>query len=728
MTSLLWRKTRLLGLTEFSTVSTGVLVALVRGSSFVLVKPYCREELFLFVLLKVGPFLSPRRLVPMTLEGLFVHLTHFVRWHCAIVITSFLPLLSVKAFTGTPWGAFTLPRDASLLGKWQTTSLRLRPLLWPTSRVLHKTQVSFSLTLRLLIPVSITLGSSLCSRTLDCPNFSAASYEAFTRTALHTWNLREQNEDNSWWPEAYDKVVLRAAFFLQWLLILSSDGSKSPLHQGTPTIWSSCSLHNVLTLTISPLLHRLSGSWCFALAPAFRSIDCIAGLTLNHGKCCWVQYGNEEHDSLRTWISETCEEFSDMQIVRHAEYVGSAQMGTSIVGRHRVQNHATRPENQCFHHKPGWATVWYQDLRNFGAEFHWLCMCSWQSHTRSREPCPSVYHSRTAQRYHLQPSCCWLCLWTWPWSGGHSFPKPRGPLLGCSVLIYSPQRSRKSQWGTRAQLHSSLCSFSSFWNMSFFFRPWPFTRRTHLMLSVSWTVMTHLMKFRKTKKKKVAIGLLLNKLHKQDFAGPLACRASKALGPTSRLSCCWHFAPYENCFACISAWVARWLPSNPLWWTVYCTEISRCRERSHMPCWMPKWTWLSLSLQWVSQAFKHLSFFLETCWDIATKKPFVPRLDLPCLLRESPKWHCRYGSLTHFVYAHHKHRLDSANAGNLVRFMAAITPAFAHAYQTICLAMHLPGVPHRSFRLPKNKSRYPHLPNDRSIKRELGNDDRGWAF
>ena len=42
----------------------------------------------------------------------------------------------------------------------------------------------------------------------------------------------------------------------------------------------------------------------FALAPAFRSVDCIAGLNLNYRKCCWVQYGNDEHDSLRTWISE----------------------------------------------------------------------------------------------------------------------------------------------------------------------------------------------------------------------------------------------------------------------------------------------------------------------------------------------------------------------------------------------------------------------------------------
>ena len=93
------------------------------------------------------------------------------------------------------------------------------------------------------------------------------------------------------------------------------------------------------------------------------------------------------------------------------------------------------------------------------------------------------------------------------------------------------------------------------------------------------------------------------------------------------------------------------------------------------------------------------------------------------------------GFLDAFVYAHHKHRFDSANAGNFgdcltgrVRVMTAITPAYAHAYQTTCLAQHLPGVPHRSFRLPKPKSRYPHPTNDRSITTERGNDYHRWAI
>ena len=45
--------------------------------------------------------------------------------------------------------------------------------------------------------------------------------------------------------------------FFQWPSTRSSDGSKNQLFQRASTIWSSRSLHNALTLTISPLLHPL---------------------------------------------------------------------------------------------------------------------------------------------------------------------------------------------------------------------------------------------------------------------------------------------------------------------------------------------------------------------------------------------------------------------------------------------------------------------------------------
>ena len=60
-----------------------------------------------------------------------------------------------------------------------------------------------------------------------------------------------------------------------------------------------------------------------ALAPAFHSVDHIAGLNLNYRKCCWVQYGTEERESLWHWLSENCVEFREMQIVRYVKHVGT---------------------------------------------------------------------------------------------------------------------------------------------------------------------------------------------------------------------------------------------------------------------------------------------------------------------------------------------------------------------------------------------------------------------
>ena len=92
-----------------------------------------------------------------------------------------------------------------------------------------------------------------------------------------------------------------------------------------------------------------------ALAPAFRSVDSIAGLNLNYRECCWVQHGTEGRDSLRTWISENCEEFREMQIVRHANYVGTMIGPDGHLHRWTAprKNHTTSVENQCFYQKPG---------------------------------------------------------------------------------------------------------------------------------------------------------------------------------------------------------------------------------------------------------------------------------------------------------------------------------------------------------------------------------------
>ena len=63
-----------------------------------------------------------------------------------------------------------------------------------------------------------------------------------------------------------------------------------------------------------------------------------------------------------------------------------------------------------------------------------------------------------------------------------------------------------------------------------------------------------------------------------------------------------------------------------------------------------------------------------------------------------------------------------------IRFMTAITPGYAHAYQATCLSRRMPAILGKKFRLPKPNARYPHLPNARSATRERGNDFRGWAI
>ena len=93
------------------------------------------------------------------------------------------------------------------------------------------------------------------------------------------------------------------------------------------------------------------------------------------------------------------------------------------------------------------------------------------------------------------------------------------------------------------------------------------------------------------------------------------------------------------------------------------------------------------------------------------------------------------GIIDSFVYAHNHHRRNLDNPRNFrdcmegrIRFMTAITPAYAHAYQTSCLTRHPIVIPHQKFRLPAAKARYPHLPNSGTTTRERGNDFQGWAM
>ena len=119
-------------------------------------------------------------------------------------------------------------------------------------------------------------------------------------------------------------------------------------------------------------------------------------------------------------------------------------------------------------------------------------------------------------------------------------------------------------------------------------------------------------------------------------------------------------------------------------------------------------------------------------------KPFSTRLDHSSLLTKPSSWNCGTGLpylmlLLMPIISIAKIPRIPGNFGDCmtrrIRFMTAITPAYAHAFQATGLARHLLGAPHQNFRLPKPKARYSYFPNARSLQHsERGNHYRGWAF
>ena len=89
------------------------------------------------------------------------------------------------------------------------------------------------------------------------------------------------------------------------------------------------------------------------------------------------------------------------------------------------------------------------------------------------------------------------------------------------------------------------------------------------------------------------------------------------------------------------------------------------------------------------------------------------------------------GVIDAFVYAHNYHRRNTNNPGNFGDCMEGrirLMTAYAHAYQSLCLAARMFVVPHQNFRLLAAKARYPNLPNSRTTTREKGNDFQGRAI
>ena len=69
--------------------------------------------------------------------------------------------------------------------------------------------------------------------------------------------------------------------------------------------------------------------------------------------------GTEGRESLWHWLSQNCDKFREMQIVRYAKYVGTMIGADGYIHRWTAPRkfHPARVEDQCFYHKSGGATV-----------------------------------------------------------------------------------------------------------------------------------------------------------------------------------------------------------------------------------------------------------------------------------------------------------------------------------------------------------------------------------
>ena len=100
--------------------------------------------------------------------------------------------------------------------------------------------------------------------------------------------------------------------------------------------------------------------------------------------------------------------------------------------------------------------------------------------------------------------------------------------------------------------------------MSFLFPPWLFNTADAFDIVCRLDRTDTLDEVPQNKKQKVATGLLLDKLRKQDFAGPLASPASRVLGPISRHRVA-DILPHMKLVSRASRpWVTCWLLSHPL--------------------------------------------------------------------------------------------------------------------------------------------------------------------
>ena len=217
--------------------------------------------------------------------------------------------------------------------------------------------------------------------------------------------------------------------------------------------------------------------------------------------------------------------------------------------------------------------------------------------------------------------------------------------------------------------------------------------------------------------------LLRDGIQKRDFAKPIAARVSKTFGPVSR-----HLTAKILPQMCHASRASH--PGLAVGFVrVLCNGMCTA-QRFHM---QGEERRCRVGCQDESDSLSHynecplLYNFFTTVWRHTAIQPRRSHL-LNYLVAQTFLRCLQFGIVVMeiidaFVHAHTHHRRNVDNLGNFgncmegrTRFMTAITPTYAHAYQAICLAGRHLVVPHQKFRVPAANARYPHLPNSRPLR------------
>ena len=272
-----------------------------------------------------------------------------------------------------------------------------------------------------------------------------------------------------------------------------------------------------------------------ALAPAFHSVDHIAGLNLNHRKCCWVQNGSERRESLLRWLSHNCEDFRKMQVVRYARYVGTMigpdghihrwTAPRKIIQRVLKINASTKSlvERLC-----DFKIYAVYVLSYIGS------VCAPDKAALKAEA--DAFQCTTAGPYNAIPTSLLgvgsVCGLGPDLVGIHSVSLAASyRAAACSNTIN--QGLDKIQ-AARAYDFAPVLALSSSWDKDFLAPSMSRSNSDAFNIVCRLDHDGKLDEASRNKKQKVATGLLRDQLCEQDIAGPLSVRASQVLGPISR--------------------------------------------------------------------------------------------------------------------------------------------------------------------------------------------------